>query len=547
LGKAQFSNFSDALDEIAAQARVAIVAEGIPLHPALAEKEIPSVTGQARPLSEVVGSVAAAYDYDVERIGPVCVLVKRYSDSGDVPAVTMGEWTECLRQIVRLTAPFNPHVDFRASRRNPIVGDLAASFTPAQLGALKGGGLRLSALSAAQIALVRRFALYLYVQGSADAVSLALSRLEGVDDTVVFRYADVGVEKHVFGCDIALWGPGRPLSFARLGGAWCGYGLLPVTIPFQAPPGVQDPSDPGDLANRSTVARGSTLEGALTELNARTASTTRVKIDPALETKTVTVAGAENASPEEMAAAMADVYGLCITTRSVRAGTVLRLGFCAAPPVPERAAGLQQAIEAVIPAPLLRALHASEGREAIETALRYAYRTYRCGPPVGEPDGGTGGRDKWEDETLPGLRQAMKDRKIMLNSGRALADFDRASHQAVWLPGKLRMAAMKSLRALVEPHLRASATGRLPFSAVSGQARDAFAFVVASECLTALGQWASTPKKDYIVDFNHQILIGGLYPQPEGHPPNFALFFENQRPDGKVQQGDGIGGVMYVK
>ena len=157
------------------------MAEGIPLHPVLAEKDVLSLAGQDRPLTELMRVLAAAYDYNLRRSGTVFLLVKRYSDPADLPSVTMGEWTRCLRQLARLTDAFNPHIDFGYhlgdSLRNHIVGDLAASFTAAQLAGLRGDGLRLRVLNPAQVALVRRFALYLYVQQRADQLRRLLAIL----------------------------------------------------------------------------------------------------------------------------------------------------------------------------------------------------------------------------------------------------------------------------------------------------------------------------------------------------------------------------------
>ncbi|MDQ2732713.1 MAG: hypothetical protein M3Y56_13730, partial [Armatimonadota bacterium] len=112
LNSAQLSSFNDALNGLAEQGHVAIVAEGVPLHSTLAAKDVPSVAGQSLPLVVMVNAVASAYDYEAHRSGKVFVLQKRYSDSGDLPSLTIGEWTACLQQIVRLTDPLNPHVEF---------------------------------------------------------------------------------------------------------------------------------------------------------------------------------------------------------------------------------------------------------------------------------------------------------------------------------------------------------------------------------------------------------------------------------------------------
>jgi hypothetical protein len=533
LARTQLSGFNDALEAVAAQAHVAIVAEGIPLHPVLAEKDVLSLAGQDRPLTELMRVLAAAYDYNLRRSGTVFLLVKRYSDPADLPSVTMGEWTRCLRQLARLTDAFNPHIDFGYhpgdSLRNHIVGDLAASFTAAQLAGLRGDGLRLRVLNPAQVALVRRFALYLYVQQRADQLRRLLAILDAAENTAVFHYADVGTEKHVLGYDISFGRPARPPLFT------------PITSEAETP------SHQGDPSGMVAVPLADTIGDVVDGLNARAVGALKVHCEPSLRTKTITVAGATNASPRELLSAIADVYGLIAVAPSAGGAADIDLEFRAPPSFPERAAGLQSAFEIVIPAPLLRALHSREAVDALKAAQQLSYRTYRRGPPPAGSSAETGARDPTTDESAPELERAIQDRKLSLDGDRVLKQFDGSSTRLGLLPREERAAAMKRLRALVEPQVAASQSGRLEFSSLGGKARDAYASVVGSDCMLWIGQWMCWAVPEYIEDFDHAILIGGLNSQSGGKQPTLSLFFGATRPDGRVDRGDGMAGAQYVK
>ena len=73
LSLAQSASFSDALDALAAQGHVAIVAEGAPLVPRLPKKDTQDLTAP-RPLPEAVTKVAASFDYDAQKQDKVYIL-----------------------------------------------------------------------------------------------------------------------------------------------------------------------------------------------------------------------------------------------------------------------------------------------------------------------------------------------------------------------------------------------------------------------------------------------------------------------------------------
>jgi len=99
--------FQRAMASLASQAHVALVAEGVPLKPALSAAEAVNLTAEM-PLDQAVSKMAAAYDYDAQRQGSVFVLIKRYSDSHDLPCVTLAECQRAADDLSDVLNVFNP-------------------------------------------------------------------------------------------------------------------------------------------------------------------------------------------------------------------------------------------------------------------------------------------------------------------------------------------------------------------------------------------------------------------------------------------------------
>jgi hypothetical protein len=116
LRRESLDSFDSALQTLATQGRVAIVAEGTPYALRLSEEETAALftslaAPEGVPVSKAVETVAAAFDYDSVHLDEdVFALRKRYSDPRDLPFVTLDEAIHSLRSIFSSTNALNPHL-----------------------------------------------------------------------------------------------------------------------------------------------------------------------------------------------------------------------------------------------------------------------------------------------------------------------------------------------------------------------------------------------------------------------------------------------------
>ncbi len=165
LSLAQSRSFSDALDALAAQGHVAVVAEGAPLIPRLPKKDTQDLTAPL-PLSQAVAKIAASFDYDVQKQDNVFVLTKRYTDPKEMPCVTLEECDQAFKDILTLLDPFNPNFDEASadhSQRSTVI-TFFHSLSPRQLQEAQTKTLRYGELGPEQQKMVESFFLYGFVQ-----------------------------------------------------------------------------------------------------------------------------------------------------------------------------------------------------------------------------------------------------------------------------------------------------------------------------------------------------------------------------------------------
>ncbi len=165
LSLAQSGSFSEALDALAAQGHVAIVAEGAPLVPRLSKKDTQDLTAPL-PLSLAVTKIAASFDYDVQEQDNVFVLTKRYTDPKEMPCVTLEECDQAFKDILTLLDPFNPNFDEASddhSQLNTVI-TFFHSLSPKQLQEARTKTLRYGELGPEQQKAVESLFLYGFVQ-----------------------------------------------------------------------------------------------------------------------------------------------------------------------------------------------------------------------------------------------------------------------------------------------------------------------------------------------------------------------------------------------
>lgn len=339
---AQAKSFKGALAGQAAQASVAFVAEGAPLRPTLGGAQAPSFpTGL--PLAKAVAKVADAYDYDASRQGRVFVLRKRYTDPQDLPGVTLEECTQAMQDMINVLEPFNPHVPpWHPGISDPLIADFMASLTPEQQQALEAKTLRVASLGPSQQALVRRLALNIYVQTTADDVNVSLAGLKQAPQAA-FSMGGSN-EPSTFGYHVTdTYGRDVFVTFDMGGGPALMNGV-PVTI-GTAPPDVK----------MLAATRGVTLGRVVADLNAglNAGGKPRLLVDAALQAKPITVENTGAVSPAQMMKALAEVYGLEVRLDDKGVQRLSRRRYLP----PSGVTGLPAVMRVIMPAPLLRAAH----------------------------------------------------------------------------------------------------------------------------------------------------------------------------------------------
>lgn len=338
LTKAEAGQFQAALDALAGQGRVALIAEGTPLIPELLARNIPDLTADA-PLEAAVGKIALAYDYDVQRQGKVFVLTKRYTNPKDLPSITLEECDKTLRDVARVFDAFNPHFPTSARQDNNQVQitAFAATLSPAQEQAMQAKTLRYGTLSSDQQGLLMKLFLYQYVQTQCGGN-------QGVPDLLgeVFKSALTGQDRD--GCHALCMEETNPED-----GSHYLNPLSGSTTPLDQP---QPAMILADTAS-APMAKAATLGQVMDGLKPVTGDT--LTIQKALRAKTVTVAGLENASSKAVMKGLAVAYGLHIgVTETGPVATQLERMPVSAP---NRLRDLSAALWATLPAPLVRASH----------------------------------------------------------------------------------------------------------------------------------------------------------------------------------------------
>lgn len=189
LSLAQSGSFSDAIDALAAQGHVAIVAEGAPLVPHLPKKDTQDLTSPLL-LSLAVAKIAASFDYDVQKqddANDVFVLTKRYTDPKEMPCVTLEECDQVFKDILTLLGPFNPNFDEASDEHSQHVAFITffSSLSPRQLREVRTKTLYYGELNSDQQKMIESFILYGFVQTPTYALRDALDLLDYAPGSVL--------------------------------------------------------------------------------------------------------------------------------------------------------------------------------------------------------------------------------------------------------------------------------------------------------------------------------------------------------------------------
>lgn len=520
----QAATFEVALQTVASQAHIGIVAEAAPLHGQLPLKT-PFLLLPNSPVSAALSAVAAAYDYDVQRQGGVFVLQKHYSDPNDLPDVTPEECALALDDMAQVMAVLNPGPpEFGGGPHvAPLLVRIAATLTPAQLQEMEqqtaDKGLSVASLSDEQQSWIRRFALTWYIYDPLVGVQNTLYQLHQTVTTTL------SVEKRrQVATQTSRMGDGPPVTRTIVQDTAFGFNIrdfydrplftqLDENAAFYAAtsdqPSVLLPAPQGEPLSGGD---GHTTIGAVIRgLNARGA---RVTMPPALLAKTLTVYGAGTADPEQLLKAVCTVYGLrCVKERDGRR-RLTRPEIS----VPLTVAGLPDAVRRVLPLPLLRAMHDGE----LE-------------------------KDNRQEERL--LGKMMKMQADFIKMQQEQSRIDKRRQDMRFLPDTLHRIAVARLHAafdaeLSKPRITATAkpasqfTGHILLSSLPAAARSAFAVALTTGTLNEVIHILGRQAPVWAADVNACYLVGGLHPDPARPGVQiFSLMISPASSDGSLGMG----------
>lgn len=516
----QTAVFQDALRALAAQAHIAIVAEGTPLRSKLPEQDVPRLQ-EHWPLSAVVERVAASYDYETQRQGNLFILKKRFSDPNDLPDVTTGECLQALDDVVGVLSPFDygpPQMG--PGRKYPLLIGLASSLTSDQLQAMQTErGLPVVSLDERQVETVRHFALTSYVTYPAEDVRNALAYLRQAS-TITLR-----VKRERSTVTVTTTKNGRGTTQTYLQTSAFGYECrdsLHRTVFVRLDQGMAEAvgSQPhGEAEPRPESQEGlegyTTLQAVVAALNAHGA---RADVDPVLRDKPVTLFGSDAIAPEEVLKALASLYGLHIRQEKDGKKRLTRPLFARASDL----IAVPSAVRQVLPEPLLRAMHDGEIEE-LNRQSQQLLQQYGNGPPS-------------EAQRAAGMRQQQR----LARRGLDLRQ----------LPGTLRRTAARRLRAGMEAQLvkrgtsvkaemaNNASTEPVLLASLPQADQSAFALLVLTDVLETVIHTLGRQAPSWAAHLDQCCLIGGLLPDPNRPGKQvFALTVASVDAEGALHPG----------
>lgn len=461
LTPAQAGRFQTALDALAKQGHVALVAEGVPLRARLPEREARSLSAPMA-LETAARKIGAAYDYDVQRQNGVFVLKKRYTDEHDLPSVTLEEGVLALGDVGRVMDAFSPHVptSSRIDTPDTLAQDVVNALSPEQELAMQNKTLHYGDLTTAQQALIQRLFLYGYVQIPSGQVQRTLDEMQQAPQTVLTTSDGRG--RHGLYIEIVFDQQRVPVSLTQslMAGA---NPVEPTPVPDVPRP---DASDPPPATLGQVVA-------GLNRAGPSQAPGPPLEVDAALQAKTVTVAGLDNAPTIEALRALAAVYGLRIGSSEKGAPKLSRR----AATIPTDLRKLSDSVWWAFPEPFQRAVRVGENI------------------PLQTPPPALGGPADWK-------LQAQQDQENTRRRWRNMG-----------LPAALRREAARRLLLTLQPKFKAAGPdARIPVASLSESARGLLALALISEALGALAnQYAEQYNRQVVesLDYFDQVVISG--------------------------------------
>ncbi len=515
-------HFGFALSYLSKRTQAAFVCENTPFEPFISFAKWEKIKDQTSP-DGAIEKTAEAFDYSVTKVRGVYVWKKIYTVPEDLPFVTVDEVQASLEDAVRLLNAFSPHISEGTNKERELLGEFIRSLSDEQMTALHREGIPLSALKPRQQALVRRVALYFYVQSPARQVEAALKMLrEATRPETEYALADergsAGLGYYYLAFGKPQWEPLKR-EFYHVGGSYLGYTPRPGFNIEELPKAITRPV----LAD-ATPTTATTLAAAVNTLQKRDRpEAVNFTVDVALGPKPVTLSGESYASADALMDAFAVVYGLRVKRE---AGAVQRLTRRALPQItqPEE---LPEALRSVYPESVLRAMHGdilfAQHQELSETLFKSVSQNAQA--PT---------RDA---KSINLIKEKMaRDRETMLQVdllGNKLADSS----------GALRAVAVRLLEEDIKPVVNAQANKKSPYAALPPTPRSQIALVFL--CMSGMEKMPFRGAPEYITRYDQIVLSGGL--DKDKGRDWFGLCLDDVIVRGplKIKRGVSIGHVRY--
>ena len=493
LTKEQSSHFQDALTILAAQAHVAIVAEGAPLHPQLTGAAVRSLA-VPMPLNQALTALGAAYDYDVQRQeGGVFVLTKRYSDPRDLPCVTLDECQQSLKDVLLVLDTFSPHFEESIYALGPdtqrdTVISFFNSLSPTQFAAAQAKTLHYGDLLPDQQTLIWNFMMHQFVQMPLGQAQEQLNLLLEAPQSVL-----TGRNKDKY--------PGAYLEVPDIAGS--GKHLMSVTGPVTlADQPVPDWLSPGP-ASAAEAVKPLTLAEAIASL--QPVHGQQPVVDKPLRAKPVTVAGLANAAPMKVLEALAALYGLRISASDKSAPMLARQ----TPLMPNKPNEIAAAVWQALPLSYARAIDAAAHQKTAQSNTSMSWMP-------------TDGYMRYSQE-----------------QGRVHAASEEIQHEAI-----------RRLRLAMQPQIRQRGPdARIPVSSLTEDGRSTLAIVLMSGTVSTLKDSLSGRLKERFLSCLDNIdnMIVYTVPEETAQQQGVAIpsLYLQGSPVGSTQE-IGMGGIRYM-
>lgn len=520
-----------ALNELAKEERLSFVIEGNPVvSPRTTLAEILK-KAKTKPVSarELIKQMADAYGYSVEESSGFLLFGRRCDRVDQFPEVSIAEIRHFLSSAAKVANRFDPaftrkdgvDIEFRqfGSSLSPNIvaqwsrkpdpsnappgiqamlrshPELANKVDPMDLST----PVPTSAFSPPQQQFLKNLGLEQFIGDNVANIRRGINMIDGLGDkSTEFLYRDKMSRPNPkspdppktirsFACDYRLAGRQYRTSFSPVNSVFMNFGSAAT---FFNHPASTDPSDPlpsdydaaGKALPWTEETDFSTTLGELAEKVSRQGDIA-LRVNPALASKRLNLIGARNKEVKALATAIAGLFNLIVRTEE----EAILLDM---PPTPKiaRLEQVSEAIDRITPAPIKR--------------LNYGWCVY--GGPA---------RDRRRAQILQAARRGSKEESVesdqTVSSPLRPVRISRETMKTGL--DEMRKSAIRRLRILVDPKIKAAKDGRVSWEELDEEAQWLAQFIVSCEAFLFTFAQSTAGMPEYIVRFPQCQVVGRIH------------------------------------